>query len=50
MLMTFDYFSPSLFCRVHSVHTIKQTPRQKMAIAIIWLHPPTTLFGKNETY
>jgi len=31
MLMTFDYFSPSLFCRVHFVHTTKQTPRQKIA-------------------
>jgi hypothetical protein len=33
---------PSLFCRVRYAHTIKQTPRQKMANAIIWLCPPTT--------
>ena len=40
MLMTFDYFNPSLFCRVHSVHTTKQTPRQKW-LRHIWLtHPP----------
>ena len=32
----------SLFCRVRFTHTTKQTPRQKMANAIIWLYPPTT--------
>jgi hypothetical protein len=31
---------PSLFCRVRYAHTTKQTPRQKMANAIIWLCLP----------
>ena len=33
---------PSLFCRVRYAHATKQTPRQKMANAIIWLCLPTT--------
>jgi hypothetical protein len=33
---------PSLFCSVRYAHTTKQTPRQIMANAIIWLCPPTT--------
>jgi len=41
MLMIFDYFSPSLFCRVHFVHTTKQTPRQKIAAQLFdFAHPP----------
>jgi hypothetical protein len=31
------------------VHTALQTPRQKMANAIIWLGPPTTHIDKYET-
>ena len=33
---------PSLLCRVRFAHTTKQTSRQKMANAIIWLCPPAT--------
>jgi len=32
---------PSLLYRVHFIHTIKQTPRQKW-LRHIWLCPPTT--------
>ena len=33
---------PSSFCSVRYAHTTKQTPRKKIANAIIWLCPPTT--------
>jgi hypothetical protein len=38
---------PSLFCRVRYAHTTKQTPRPKMANAIIWLYPAR--YSKQET-
>ena len=34
--------SRGLFCSVRYAHTTKQTPRKKMANAIIWLCQPTT--------
>ena len=39
----------SLFCRVRYAHTTKQTPRQKMANAIIWLRPPATQSKKMNS-
>ena len=48
MNVFFKFYLPSLLCRVHSVHTTKQTPHQKMADAIIWLCPPTTRIGKKN--
>ena len=48
MNVFFKFDLPSLLYRVHSVHTTKQTPRPKMANAIIWLCPPTTHIGKKN--
>jgi hypothetical protein len=44
------YSLPSLICQVRYAHFANQTPRQKMANAIIWLCPPTTLFRNDELH